>query len=88
MTYNNSKGLERLIARRFSWNSIKSKVLASQQFGALLLRSAIDFTTCIVHDVETVLNSKLAASLITLDVKSAFDGVLPGFLIHRLREQG
>ncbi|KAI0992885.1 hypothetical protein K3495_g15299, partial [Podosphaera aphanis] len=40
------------------------------------------------HDVETALNAKQTASLLTLDVKEAFDGVLPGRLTRRLREQG
>ncbi|KAI0998616.1 hypothetical protein K3495_g9581 [Podosphaera aphanis] len=82
------KGLERLVARRLSWVVINGKVLASQQFGATPLRSATDLTTCLVYDVETALNSKLTASVLTLDVKGAFDGILPGRLVRRLREQG
>ena len=64
------------------------KVLASQQFGALPLRSAVDLTTCLTHDVEEALNKGHTATLLTLDVKGAFDTVLPGRLVHRLREQG
>jgi hypothetical protein len=82
------KGLERLIARQISWIAVKHKVIAKQQFGALPLRSAVDLTTCLTHDVEVALNSKLTASLLTLDVKGAFDGVLPSRLVRRLREQG
>ncbi|KAI1000325.1 hypothetical protein K3495_g7870 [Podosphaera aphanis] len=82
------KGLERLVTRRLSWVAINGKVLASQQFGATPLRSATDLTTCLVHDVETALNRKLTASVSTLDVKGAFDGILPGRLVRRLREQG
>jgi ribonuclease HI/endonuclease/exonuclease/phosphatase family metal-dependent hydrolase len=82
------KGLERLIARRMSWVAVSHKVLASQQFGALPLRSAVDLTTCLTHDVEEALNQGLTASLLTLDVKGAFDTVLPGRLVRRLREQG
>ena len=82
------KGLERLVARRMSWIAVHYKVLSKQQFGALPLRSAVDLTTCLTHDVETALNSNRTASLLTLDVKGAFDGVLPGRLIRRLREQG
>ena len=40
------KGLERLIARQMSWIAVSHKVLASQRFGALPLRSAVDLTTC------------------------------------------
>jgi ribonuclease HI len=82
------KGLERLIARNMAWIAIHYKVLASQQFGALPLRSAIDLTTCLLHDVEQALSQRLTASLLTFDVKGAFDGVLPGRLVHRLRSQG
>ncbi|CCU77161.1 reverse transcriptase [Blumeria hordei DH14] len=82
------KGLERLIARRLSWIAIRHKIVASQHFGAVPLCSATDLTTCLVHDIETALNSKLTASLLTLDVKGAFDGVLPGRLALRLRDQG
>ena len=82
------KGLERFIARQMSWIAATHKVLASQQFGALPLRSAVDLTTCLTHDVEEALNKGLTATLLTLDVKGAFDTVLPGRLVHRLREQG
>lgn len=82
------KGLERLIARNISWIAVTHKVLASQQFGALPLRSAVDLTTCLTHDVEEALNTGHTASLLTLDVKGAFDTVLPGRLVRRLREQG
>lgn len=71
-----------------AWISIHYKVLASQQFGALPLRSAIDLTTCLTHDVEQALNQRKTASLLTFDVKGAFDNVLPGRLIYRLRAQG
>ncbi|EED16913.1 reverse transcriptase, putative [Talaromyces stipitatus ATCC 10500] len=82
------KGLERLVARNMAWTSIHHKVLARQQFRALPLRSATDLTTCLTHDVEQALNQGMTASLLTLDVKGAFDAVLPGRLIRRLREQG
>ncbi|EED18626.1 reverse transcriptase, putative [Talaromyces stipitatus ATCC 10500] len=73
------KGLERLVAQNMAWISIHYKVLARQQFGALPLRSINNLTTCLTHDVEQALNQ---------DVKGAFDTVLPGRLIRRLREQG
>jgi len=82
------KGLERLLARKISWIAISLRVLSAQHFGALPLRSAVDLTTCLTHDIEEALNNKLKATLLTLDVKGAFDNVLPGRLVHRLREQG
>ncbi|EED16647.1 transposon I factor, putative [Talaromyces stipitatus ATCC 10500] len=82
------KGLERLVVRNMAWISIHYKVLARQQFGALPLRSVNDLTTCLTHDVEQALNQGMTTSLLTLDVKGAFDAVLPGRLIRRLCEQG
>ena len=82
------KGLERLLAKRIAWISVRKKVLASQQFGALPGRSAVDLTTCLTHDVERALNEGRTATLLTLDVKGAFDAVLPGRLARCLREQG
>ncbi|EED17291.1 conserved hypothetical protein [Talaromyces stipitatus ATCC 10500] len=46
------KGLEHLVAQNMAWIAIHYKVLASQQFGALPLRSAINLTTCLTHDIE------------------------------------
>jgi hypothetical protein len=71
-----------------AWIAIHYRVLASQQFGALPLRSAVDLTTCLLHDVEQALNQGKTASLLTLDIKGAFDGVLPGRLVYQLRAQG
>ena len=82
------KRLKRLIARRLSWIAVKHKVLTTQHFGALPLRSAVDLTTCLTHDVEQALNQKFTATLLTLDIKGAFNAVLPGRLIRRLRKQG
>ena len=82
------KGLERLLAQRIAWLAISLRVLSAQHFGALPLRSAVDLTTCLTHDIEEALNNKLKATLLTLDIKGAFDSVLPRRLVHRLREQG
>lgn len=82
------KCLERLVAKRIAWIAIREKVLTTQQFGALPCRSAVDLTTCLTHEVERALNSGRIASMLTIDVKGAFDSVLPGRLIRRLREQG
>jgi len=82
------KGLEQLLAKKIFWLAIIHKVLAYQQFGALLLWSSVDLTTCLIHNVEQALNSGQVASLLTADIKGAFDGVLPGRLVQRLQEQG
>ncbi|KAI0997817.1 hypothetical protein K3495_g10370 [Podosphaera aphanis] len=81
-------GLERLIAKRIAWVVVRNKILTTQQFGALPGRSAVDLTTCISHDVKRALSEGRTASMLTLDVKGAFDAVLPGRLARRMREQG
>lgn len=81
------KGLERLIARRVSQAAVKQGVLSTQQFGALPKRSATDLVSCLVHDVERARSCGKVASLLTLDIKGAFDTVLSGRLQRRLYEQ-
>ena len=71
-----------------AWIAIKYKVLHQQQFGALPLRSATDLAAALIHDVEEAWSRGLKASMLTLDVQGAFDAVLRGRLIKRLREQG
>jgi ribonuclease HI/endonuclease/exonuclease/phosphatase (EEP) superfamily protein YafD len=82
------KGLERLLARKMSWLAITLQITGTQQFGALPLRSAVDLTACLTHDVEEALADGRKASFLTMDIKGAFDTVLPGRLVRRLREQG
>jgi len=84
------KGLERLVAKRLSWIAIKHRVLHPQQFGALPLRSSADLVACLVHDVEEAWakDRKLISSVLTADIKGAFNAVLPGRLLKRLRDQG
>jgi ribonuclease HI len=82
------KGLERLVAKRLAWTAIKRKVLHEQQFGALPLRAATDLATALIHDIEEAWAQGDAASMLTLDIKGAFDAILPGRLIQRLCTQG
>lgn len=82
------KGLERLVARCMALISVKFKILARQEFSVLPLRSSVDLTTCLAHDIENALNKGQTASDATLDIKEAFDAVLPGRLLNRLRGQG
>lgn len=82
------KGLERLIAKRLSRLAVTSHILADDQCGAVSQRSATDLTTAVSCDIQEAWEQKMVAGVITTDVKGAFDGVLKGRLIKRLREQG
>ncbi len=81
------KGLERLVARRLAWTAIREKVLHPQHFGALPRRSATDLAAAVIHDIEEARIRGKVTSMLTLDVKGAFDAVLPGRLAQRLRQQ-
>lgn len=60
------KFLERLWAKRIALIVIKQKVLTTQQFGALLFRSAFDLTAYFPHDMEGVLNIGRTVSILTI----------------------
>ncbi|EFZ03294.1 Reverse transcriptase [Metarhizium robertsii ARSEF 23] len=68
------------------WNEYK--VLHPNQAGALPKRSATDIVTALLYDVERALGNGKMATLVTMDVKGAFDAILPNRLILRLRRQG
>lgn len=82
------KGLERLFARRVAYAAIKAGIMNPQQFGALPGRSAADLAACVTHDIEMALQQGLTATLVTMDVKGAFDAALRNRFILRLRQQG
>ncbi|KAL1952888.1 hypothetical protein VTO42DRAFT_4058 [Malbranchea cinnamomea] len=82
------KGLERLVARRLAWTAIREKIVHPQHFGALPGRAASDLVTAVVYDIEESWARGKMVSLLTLDIKSAFDAVLPGRMVRRLQEQG
>jgi hypothetical protein len=81
------KRLERLLARRVSLLALEHKILPEQYFGALPKRSATDLVACLIHDVEVALSKGLVATLLTLDIAGAFDIIMKGRLILRLRQQ-
>ncbi|KID96614.1 reverse transcriptase, partial [Metarhizium majus ARSEF 297] len=83
-----SKGLERVIGRRLAYLAIKHKVLHPNQAGALPKRSATDIVTALVYDVERAVGNGKVATIVTMDVKGAFDAILPNRLVLRLRQQG
>lgn len=82
------KGLERLLAQRMAWVAIKHKILHPQQIGALPARAASDLAACLIHDIEDARARGLRTTMLTLDIKGAFDAVLSGRLTQRLQDQG
>ena len=82
------KGLERLIARRMAHQTIAHQVCNPQHVGSLPGRSAIDIAAVFTHQVETWLAEGKYVVAVMNDVKGAFDAVLHGWFIFRLRQQG
>ena len=82
------KGLERLLAKRLAHTALVEGVVSDQHFGPAPGRSATDLVGCLVHDVEKALDRRRTATLVTVDVKGAFDGVLHNRLLRRMQAQG
>ncbi len=82
------KGLERLMARRLAFWAKELKILAPDQCGAISQRSATDLTMALLSDINDQWAQHRVAGMVTIDAQGAFDGVLGGRLIYRLREQG
>jgi ribonuclease HI len=84
------KGLERLLARRLTYLALHFRILAPDQCGATSRRAATDLTTALYTDIREIWSRSRShvAGMVTVDIKGAFDGVLPGRLLQRLREQG
>ncbi|KAL5598851.1 uncharacterized protein BROUX77_005884 [Berkeleyomyces rouxiae] len=82
------KGLERLMARRLINCALPNRIIPPQLLGGLKARSTEDIIRCLINDIEKAWNEGKVATLITMDIKSAYDSVLPGRLARRLQEQG
>jgi hypothetical protein len=46
----------------------------------------MDLTACLTYNIEAALNKGLKTMLLTMDIKGAFDSILPGRLVYRLCE--
>lgn len=82
------KGLERLMARRTAHKAMAAGLFNANHIGALPGRSAIDLTAAFIDRVETWLAEGKQVVAVMNDVKGAFDAVLHGWFIFRLRQQG
>ena len=68
--------------------ALSQNVVPRQLFGALPGRSSNDLVARIIHDVEHAMHRRQKATLVTLEVQGAFDAVLHGRLLLRLRKIG
>ena len=70
--------IPKLCVQAVVFAAVNLQLLLTVLFRYIPLRSAIDLTKYSTHDVEQALNEGKPASLLTLDVKGAFDTVLSG----------
>ena len=78
--------MESAIATRIDYLTEKHSLLPGNHFDGLKGRSTIDALLTRQEKVYQAWRDKKVLSLVTFDVKSAFNGVAPDVLINRLRE--
>ena len=82
------KGLECLVAKRMVYLAMTQDLVSPQHIGALPRRAATDLVGCLVHNLEIGRELGKAATVVMMDVKGAFNGILHNRLLQRLYEQG
>ena len=82
------KCLERIIARRLSLLAISKEIICDNYACAVPGRSVTDLTLRLAHFIERHLQSRMDVSMLTFDVKGAFDAVQPNRMVQRLLDQG
>ncbi|TLD03543.1 uncharacterized protein PgNI_11520 [Pyricularia grisea] len=82
------KGLERLVARRIAWAIHDNGLFSCTHGGALPKRSATDLVCALAHDIEQALARGEEVTLVACDVQGAFDALLHGRLIRKMRSLG
>ena len=83
-----SKGLEKVIARRLSEYLERTAKLPRTQFGARPRRSAEQALMILVERIYGAWRAKNVLSLVTFDVRGAYNGVNKELLQERMQAQG
>ena len=83
-----SKALESVFAERLSFLDEKHGILPKAHFGARKQRSTTDALQLVTEQIHQAWKQKKILSLVTFDVKGAFNGVNKGVLCQRLKERG
>lgn len=85
------KALERLIARRLAHEAVERNIIPWNYISATPKRAVTDLTLSLTDSLEAALHKKSRrpfASLLTVDIKGAFDAVGRKRMTVRLKEQG
>jgi hypothetical protein len=83
-----SKGLESVIARRLSYITERYKLLPENHFGARPNRSAEQALNLVIERIHHAWKNKKVLTLVSFDVKGAFNGIHAHILERRLRARG
>lgn len=82
-----SKALESLVAQRISYLAETHGLLPDNHFGARKRRSSVDALLVLQEKIFQEWRDKKVLSLVTFDVKGAFNGVARDVLLDRLRRR-
>ncbi|KAL7296758.1 hypothetical protein TKK_0010168 [Trichogramma kaykai] len=80
------KILEKLIKERLQWWLEKNDILSKTEFGFRENKSCIENLNILVSDIQKNFYTKDTVSALFLDIKGAFDNVVPDILIDDLIE--
>lgn len=78
--------MESFIATRIGYLTDRHSLLPGNHFGGLKGRSTVDALLALQEKVYQAWQDKKVLSLVTFDVKGAFNKVAPDVLANRLRE--
>ena len=81
------KALEFVVADRISYLAEKHHLLPNNHFGARKRRSTVQALTVLQERIWDAWRDRKVLSLISFDVKGAYNGVNRQVLLHRLRER-
>ncbi|KAL5596595.1 uncharacterized protein BROUX77_007279 [Berkeleyomyces rouxiae] len=83
-----AKCLERIVARRLSCWALEAGHIQDNYAGAVPGRSAEDMCLRLAHSLERKADLRGESSVLTFDIKGAFDAVHPNRMVKRLADLG
>lgn len=83
-----AKCLERIVARRLAFEGIEYGIIPSNYMCAVPKRATTDLLLSLADELEyEVMTCKMISTVVTFDIKGAFDAVGPNRMVQRLVEQ-
>lgn len=82
------KVFEKLIYNRLRWFAEVNDIVPNFQFGFRQSKSCIDNLICITSYIHTGLIKNEFVACVFLDIKGAFDNVIPNILLRKLKGAG